>query len=341
MWKYAFSTLIGITAIICAGLWYVEILIPQRLFDSAIENTSKYSSICENVAILADRPAKPPLENESKRGLACRRIDLNAAEIEICHKSFIAPKTMTDVIPLKQNQIKIRARSVKYDFDANYIIDIGTGKIADSHRDVSVTSSSSYIFFGYVRQMGSPERYAISIRVLDSHTGKNLLEKEIFSKHCCIENLTISYDRRRSKLLFAWNDWSHNDDKNLFLGVLDEKQLLNGNVSFLVKQIVLKDKWDKRNPYFLIDNEKIYLVYATGDHWGWLSYSGRPSVGLYAINDKGEPTQYYIIASKKAVGKVLKIQNDYLYYELLDVGHSRVVETRKIHLNDMFKILMN
>jgi hypothetical protein len=123
----------------------------------------------------------------------------------------------------------------------------------------------------------------------------------------------------------------------MFFGILDESRLLQDNLVLAPKQLAFKDKWDKRNPYFLHDDDKIYLIYTTGDHWGWLAYTGRRSIGVYAMDAMIQPGQYHIIAAQKPLGKVLKIENGYACYEVLSQDASHVEELRKIHISKTFQ----
>lgn len=123
----------------------------------------------------------------------------------------------------------------------------------------------------------------------------------------------------------------------MFFGILDVNQLLPDNLMFAPQQLVFHDKWDKRNPYFLHDKDKIYLIYTTGDHWRWLAYTGRQSIGVYAMDDMIQPVEYRIIAAQKPLGRVLKIENGYLWYELLSQDASHVEELRKIQISKAFK----
>jgi hypothetical protein len=337
MRKFGLQILGGILVIALIGGWYVEIFAPQRLIKHAVEATTNYSTRCELADEWIDSNAKPSRSSESKDGLACRRIVSNDTEIEICHRSLTHPIQNAGARPLKQNQLQIKVRSQKYHFNADSIIDIGGNRIAAADRDIAVAFSRANIYLGWLSQLDAAQQYAITLRIIDGRSGDQRLEKQIYRAACCIVNLSMYYDRNRSKLLFTWNNWSYPDHRNMFFGILDVYQLLHDNLMFVPRQLVFHDKWDKRNPYFLQDNEKIYLIYTTGDHWGWLAYSGRQSIGVYAMDDTIQPVAYRIIAAHQPLGKVLKIENGYLCYEILSQDASRVEELRKIHISKAFK----
>lgn len=337
MRKIGWQILGGILVIALIGGWYAEIFAPQRLIKHAVETTINYSTRCELANGWIDANAKPSRLYESKDGLACRRMALNDTEIEICHRSLILPVQNAGVHPLAQNQLKIQIRSQKYHFNADSIIDIGSNRIAAADRDIAVAFSKANIYLGWVRQLDAAKQHAITLRIIDGRTGDQRLEKQIYQAACCIVNLSMYYDRNRSKLLFTWNNWSYPDHRNMFFGILDGYQLLHDNLMFVPRQLVFNDKWDKRNPYFLQDNDKIYLIYTTGDHWGWLAYSGRQSIGVYVMDDTMQPVEYRIIAAHEPLGKVLKIENGYLCYEMLSQDASRIEELRKIDISKAFK----
>lgn len=335
MWKFGFWSIGCILAIACIVGWYRQIHVPKRMINQAVETTANHSSLCELADKKIDADLKLQRLSESKDGLTCRRIDLNDAEIEICQRSLVNQNANDRL--LKQTQLKIRVRSQKYLFDTDSIVDIGGDRIAFAERDIAVVSSKTHIYFGWARQLDAARQYAITVRAFDRHTGEQQSEKEVHRTDCCIVNLSMHYEQHRSKLLFAWNNWSYPDDSNLFFGQLDVNRLQHDNLKFTPTQLVFHDRWDKRNPYFLQDGDKIYLIYTTGDHWGWLAYSGRRSIGVYVMDDAIQPVEYRIIAAQKPLGKVLKIENGDLCYELLLQDASRVEALRKIHISKAFK----
>ena len=336
MRKFGSLAIACILAVTGLWAWYVEVHVPKGLLEKAADATARYSSSCEDEC--TNMLKAQTQYSESTFGLTCRRIDVEDAQFEICHRSLINPGNVGNADTLKQNQLKIRTRSLSSDISTDSIIDIGSKKTTATDRDVSYSSSDAHIFLGWIRQGDISERYSIFLKIIDGGTGDNLMDEEIFSKKCCIVNLSISYNRKNSKLLLAWNDWSHADDQNLFYAFLDITQLLNGDLNFEPIQLNTGDKWDKRSPYFLKDGEETYLVYVTGDHWGWLSYSGRQSIGVCAMSNANSPTAYQIVASNNPVGKVLKIKNGVLYYEVLSMSTLRPAEIRKMPLNRVFKM---
>jgi hypothetical protein len=334
MLKLGCLIFVCILIMVCTGVWYKEVYAPSRLIENAAKATSEYSSKREDEWAMTF--IKGQQDYREQRDLFCRGITLDDVEFDVCSKSVTIQRENAEPA-LMDSQIGITARSLKYNFSKEFVIDLGRGKFALSDRDLSISSSSSYIFVGWVRQLESPERYSIFLRVIDGKTGKDLLEREIFSKGFGIANLSIGYDRSSSKLLFVWNDWSYSGGEDLFYGILDVEQILGGRIEFSHKQIMVGDKWDKRNPYFLRDGERTYLINTTGDHWGLLSYSGRQSIGISVIGNNLEPMEYSIIASEGTVGKALKIEGGYVYYELLSEDGSRVEEIRKIRFSDTSK----
>ncbi|MGD9009647.1 MAG: hypothetical protein PVG41_17105 [Desulfobacteraceae bacterium] len=337
MRKIGLQILGGILAIALIWGWYVTIYVPKRLINHAVETTINASTRCEFEDEWIDADAPPLRLYESKGGLACRRIALNDTEIEICQRSLIQTARNAGVRPLKQNQLKIQVRSQKYHFNADSIIDVGGNRIAAADRDIAVASSKTHIYIGWVRQLDPAQQSVITLRVIDNRKGTQRLEKQIYRTACCLVNLSMYYDQNRSKLLFTWNNWRYPDHKNIFFAVLDVYKLLHDNQMLVPIQLVFNDKWDKRNPYFLNDNDKIYLIYTTGDHWGWLAYSGRQRIGVYTMDDAIQPVDYRIIAARNPLGKVLKIENGYLCYQMLSQDASRVEELRKIDISKTFQ----
>lgn len=339
MLKYGLLIFGGILVIVCIWEWFVDIYVPRRMIANAVEITANQSTRCniEDESIESDANLSQVVE--SIDNLRCRFFTLSDGQIEICHSDFVSSRQNTEDVPLKQNQLKIRFLSRRHDVDTSSIIDIGDNRITASFRDVAVSFSNTHIFVGWIRRQDTTKQDAITLRVIEIRTGKQRLEKEIYYKACCLVNLTLRYDPKRDKLLLAWNDWSNPDNRNLFFGGLDVNQLLQGNPLFVPKQPVFKDKWDKRNPYFLCDNDKIYLIYTTGDRWGLLAYSGRQSIGICTMEEINQAKGYYFISAEKPLGKVLKIENGLLWYEVLSQDASRIEEIRKIKLNKAFKVL--
>jgi hypothetical protein len=339
MWKTGWKILGGTLVIACIWCWYVEIYTPRRLIEKAVEATAKYSKPCDAEDQWGDLDAKPSFMVASKDGLTCRRTTFGDGQIDICHKPIVAAKPQADKASLKSNQLKVRFQSRKQSIDTRSIVDFGGSTMVSSNRDVALAFSNTHIFVGWIRQEDAAPQEAITLRMIDIRSGNQRLEKGIYRAACCLVNLALHYDPKHAKLLLAWNDWSLPDDRNLFFGELDVNQLLRDNQQFAPKQVAFKDKWDKRNPYFLRDNDKIYLIYTTGDHWGWLSYSGRQSIGVYTMDETHQPAGYYLVAAIRPLGKVLKIENGYLWYELLSQDASRIEEIRKISLNKALKVL--
>jgi hypothetical protein len=319
--------------VVCAWKGYVDFVVPKRLSEKAVQTTSQYAFKCAQDCF----DKKQERIYESKNGLLCKRIIGGGAQIEICQNPVGGNGYYSGDSLLKQGQFRIQIKKGEKT-SAIFTIDIGKGKTALLDRDIAYAFSDAYVFFSWIKHIHAPEQDLLILKIIDSRTGESIAEKEIFAKTCCLVNPAIDYDEKTSKLLFSWNDWSCPEDQNLFYGTMDIAPSLQRYTGLKVIQLNSGDKWDKRNPVFFKDGEKNYLTYATGDRWGWASYSGKYSIGICIIDDRFEPVGYRMVASRQNIGKALKIENGYLYYELFSEDESTLMEIRKIRITDAFKL---
>jgi hypothetical protein len=333
MRKVGCLILSGALFIICAWKGYVDFVAPKRLSEKAVQTTSQYAFKCAQDCF----DKKQERTYESKNDLLCKSIIRKGTQLEICQNPVGGNGYHSGDHLLKQSQFRIQIKKGEKT-SANFTIDIGKGKTALLDRNIAYAFSNANVFFSWIKHIDAPKQDLLILKIIDSRTGESIAEKEIFARTCCLVNPTIDYDQKTSKLLFSWNDWNCPEDQNLFYGTMDIVPSLQRYTGFKFIQLNSGDKWDKRNPAFFKDGEKHYLTYATGDRWGWASYSGKYSIGICIIDDRLEPVGYRMVALRQNIGKALKIENGYLYYEILSEDVSKLEEIRKIRIIDTFEL---
>lgn len=328
-----FTLIMVVVILLISLMWYKTAYLPEKLAKYVIAHTTNNSSIFKD---RSDKNFDRWLNNNfgHKLGLFCAVKNIDNTEFELCVNTTDNPQNNIQN-PLADSQVEIKISFPDNHKPIQTTIDMGNYAVLSN--SATITSSEKYFFIAWKHHNPSNNIYTIKIKTINKSTGTEISEQNLLSKGFGIENLAIGFSQKTDTLLLAWNDWSCNSSEDLFLGKIRVDDLLNSKKKIMYKQVLTKDKWDKRNPYFLKDGNNLYFAHSTGDHWGIASYNGNLSIGVSLIDAQLEPVQYSIIKAEAGTGKVLKIQNGIIYYTTISANGSCIEEVRTIPFPETFK----
>nr|WP_320016505.1 hypothetical protein [uncultured Desulfobacter sp.] len=242
----------------------------------------------------------------------------------------------SDPLPKKtQNSIWIYIYDKRFGKNTSLVVD--TGQYASNERDSAIAYSDELLFVVWRKEDKSIKSYSIELKIIDRASKKETFEGTIYKKDFSINNIAAGFDSKTEKLFLAWNDWSYSNSESLFLGALSLRELQNGTVDFKNAQIHKDDEWEKRNPYFLVDDNNLYLAHSTGDTWGFFAHTGKLSIGVSLIGYESRPIKYKMIASEFALRRIVKIENNIVFYIQMDSKGSGISQIREIPFNKAYQ----
>lgn len=332
MAKFGCTTIVIVLMLLVFAGWYKVSYLPERISERIIalseQNSSKFIDCsAQDLARLTN------MDYRDKPGLFCRVQKLEDTVVEVCTNSTGNHREGIKN-PLKESQSKITITLSKKKAPITFFIDHGDFAGIDCG---SVASSEKYIFVSWRHRNPTTTIYSLNIKVISKETGQEVIERMVLRKGFGIENPAIGYHQKTDSLLFAWNDYNFESSRDLFLGNISVDRLLDSKAHIAYRQVLTEDQWDKRNPYFLKDGNRLYFAHSTGDHWGIASHSGKPGIGVSLINDVFSPTEYSVIKAKTSAGKIVKIHDAILYYTKLSSNGSKIEEIRSIPFSKTFK----
>lgn len=312
--------------------WITSSYIPAWHIKNAKESTKKYSVAYrgDDENILMGLTDSYDLSKDRPSEFLCDVKLMSQIILESCvvHSASQKPDEVTNKI-----WVKISDKH----FNSVINVTLNTGQYASPDRDSSVAYSDESFFIIWKKVNKLKDLYSINLIVIDRVSKEETLKSVIYEKDFSINNIASCFDSENKKLLLAWNDWSYSRSEYLFLGVLDIRKLKSGVINFSHKQILSRDKWENRNPYFILDNEKVYLAHSTGDSWGLFSHEGKKGIGVSLINQMSEPTEYRMVASDYALNKISKIEKGIVFYTQMDSKGSKISEVRTIPFDSAYQ----
>lgn len=173
------------------------------------------------------------------------------------------------------------------------------------------------------------------LKTIDLVTKQVLFSDRVYSTKCCIDCLSMIYNPQSRCILFAYNDFSKPNKRNLMYGFLPLERGVPRVQKLNPTAIVLQDKSEKRWPHFLDNNHSIYLSHTTGDNWGFFEHTGMKQIGISSIGRDNRPTDYHVITDSLPINEKLVLHNDTLYYRIENIEGQMTI--KKVALEDLTK----
>jgi hypothetical protein len=243
--------------------------------------------------------------------------------------------SINDTIDLDNNKIRVHKNDKSIEIELS-------GNTHDLHSKIKVMETSSYLavawisrpFYRYlIGDINKRHRWNVHLKIMNKETKRTVLNKIIKSSERHIGQFDMVSDSISNSLLVTYN-------YNLLVYDLDQLNLTSPDpmAPHLPQTIAKHDLSSKNHTTFHSDNDHIYITQTRGRKFSMSNKTPKRELGITLLDSTNSIKYYKVLKDDYPIDHLALIQNDTIYYALINSRSYNDWIIKRISIDDIPKI---